>query len=247
MRCKVGIAGSGELAEEVATNLAQTDLFHVVEVGPADAPWDDAAGADVVVLAGHDPAEAARHAATRCPSAVVVVATEPVEAGCRDALIAGRSPRARVVGLAGEVESARVRAAAAGALGVSASEVNALVLGGRGATAVPVLSALRVAGLPVTDKLATERVAEVVAGLRDGEPASHREVAEVVAQVVEAIVFDRRRVMACAALCLGELGVERAVAGVPVVLGQGGIERILDVALDDREREALVASAVALD
>jgi malate dehydrogenase len=244
MRRKIVVAGTGDLAEEVVERLTAPDLLDVLETGDG---WADAAGADVVVVVAGDAADTARQAAVRCPDAVLVVAQEPVEAVCRDALEASRMPRARVVGIAGAVESARLRAAVAEALGISAHDVSALVLGGRGGAAVPVLSAVRVAGAPVTDKLAAERVADVIAGLRAGPPADHREVAAAVIEAVEAIAFDRRRVMSCAVLCIGELGIERAVVGVPVVLGDGGVERILDVVLDDHEREALAASSVPLD
>jgi malate dehydrogenase len=243
VRCKITIVGTGALAEATAAQIGECQFADVV-VTVADGKWEDAAGSDVVVLAEGDAAATARRAAERCPDAVLVVAADPVEAGCRDVLAAAAPPRGRVVGVAGAVEAPRLGRLVASALGVSARDVSALVLGGRGRAAVPVLSALRVAGLPVTDKLAAEGVARVVAEVRDGPPADARAVARAVAEVVEAIALDLRRVVPCAVLCQGELGIEGAVAGVPVVLGEGGVQRVFDVVLDAAEREALSASAV---
>jgi malate dehydrogenase len=167
-----------------------------------------------------------------------------VEEGCGVALAASAFPRARVVGVAGAVESLRLRAGVARELGVSSRDVTALVLGGRGGRAVPVLRALRVGGTAVTDKLPAERLAGLVAALSSAPPAGVRTVAAATAEVVEALACDRHAVLACALLCQGELGVQDAVAGVPVVLGAGGVERVLDVTLDEDEAAALAAAAV---
>ncbi|MDX6649011.1 MAG: malate dehydrogenase [Solirubrobacteraceae bacterium] len=229
----------GERARATAGDLAAADGARVTGTDS----WDGAAGAAVVVLVAGDVEAGARAAAERCPDAVVVVACEPVEENCGVALAATSFPRARVVGVAGVVESLRLRAGVARELGVSARDVTALVLGGRGERAVPVLRALRVGGTAVTDKLAAERVAAVVAGLSSGPPAGVRTVAAATAEVVAALACDRRAVLACALLCQGELGVQDAVAGVPVVLGARGVERVLDVTLDEDEAAALAASA----
>jgi malate dehydrogenase len=229
----------GERARTTADDLAAADGARVTGTDS----WDDGAGAGVVVLVAGDVEAGARAAAQRCPDAVVVVACEPVEEGCGVALAATAFPRARVVGVSGAVESLRLRAGVARDLGVSARDVTALVLGGRGERAVPVLRALRVGGVAVTDKLPAERLAALVAALSSGPPAGVRTVAEATAQVVEAVACDRRAVLACAVLCQGELGVGDAVAGVPVVLGARGVERVLDVTLDEHEAAALATSA----
>jgi malate dehydrogenase len=229
----------GERARATAADLAAADGGRVMGTDS----WDDAAGAEIAVLVAGDVEAGARGVAERCPDAVVVVACEPVEEECGVALAASGFPRARVVGVAGSVESLRLRAGVAGELGVSVHDVTALVLGGRGERAVPVLRALRVGGTAVTDKLAADRLALLVAALSSGSPAGVRTVAAATADVVEALACDRHAVLACALLCQGELGVQDAVAGVPVVLGAGGVERVLDVTLDEDEAAALAASA----
>jgi malate dehydrogenase len=269
MRPRVVIAGGGELGAEVAAALAGRDLADLVlvdldESAPAlvadvdaaaaaagkaswakvTASWDDAAGAGVVVLAGGDAGAVARALAEHCPDAIVVVAVEPAGETVHAVLEATRFPRGRVLGATGIVEGARLRLLLAAALGVAAGDVSALVLGGRGHAAVPILSTARVAGIPVTDKLPAERVGKIVAALRDAPAAGPRATAAAVAEIVDAVICDRRRVLACTARCAGELGLEGAVAGVPVVVGGEGIERILELTLDDEERAALHESAV---
>src|SRR3954468_17905172 len=183
MSCKIVIratAGEGLEIAAAVSGLAGADvvLQGADEAGAVDlresavgiagaAHWNAGAGADVVVLAGADAQEVGPHVAERCPDAVVVVAGAPVEQTCRDLLTTTRFPRARVIGVAGIVEAVRLRAEVAHALGVSAHDVSALVLGGRGASAVPVLSALRLGGMRVTDKLAADQVAGLVTGIHD--------------------------------------------------------------------------------
>lgn len=268
MRRKVVVTGGSEAAGETAERVAQGGVADVVlfgedhstgfdvsaacavtgRVGEVSAgSWDAAAGADVVVIGGGDVAAAAVGVAERCPGAVVVVSADPVEEACAAALAAARFPRGRVLGVGPEVEALRLRAGLARELRLAAGDVTAQVLGGRGARAVPVLRGLRAGGMAVTDKLAAERVASLVAGVHTGPPAGPRTVAAATAAVVDALLRDTRSVLACTILCQGELGIERAVTGVPVVVGARGVERALDVALDDGERDALAAAAVGYD
>jgi malate dehydrogenase len=269
MRPRVVIAGGGEPGVEVAAALAARDVADLVLVEPDEAAraravdvdtaaaaagrgsrttvtasWDEAAGAAVVVLTGGDAEEVARAVAERCPDAVVVVAVEPAGEAVRTILATTHFPRGRVLGATGTVEGARLRLLLAAALGVTARDVSAFVLGGRGHAAVPVLSTARVAGIPVTDKLPAEQVGSIVAQLRDAGPAGARTTAAAAAEIVDAVVSDRRRVLVCTARCAGELGLDGAIAGVPVVVGGEGIERVLDVTLDDDERTALHESAL---
>lgn len=270
MKCKILVAGAGELAAETAARLlaaARCEVVLLDEDGDAaralagdlagaaaaagcgasvraGSSWDAAAGADVAVVTAGDAAAAARGVAERCPGAVLALATDPVEEACAAALAAGRFPRGRVLGVAGAVEALRLRAGVAQALEVSAADIGALVLGGRGARAVPVLRALRVGGAAVADKLPAEHVARLVAALHSGPAAGPRTVAAATAAVVQAVAGDTRALIPCAVLCAGELGVQDAIAGVPVVLGSGGVRRVVDPALDDGERDALAAAAV---
>ncbi|MDX6699438.1 MAG: malate dehydrogenase [Solirubrobacteraceae bacterium] len=263
MRGKIVIAGASALAAEVAARLLERRAGEVLLLGEgsgeaaasdlsaawgggvrAVASWDEAAGAGVVVLTDGDVAAAGRGVAERCPGAVVVVAADPVEEGCAAVLEASRLPRGRVVGVGAEVESLRLRAGLAQALGLAVADVSALVLGGRGERAVPVLGAVRAGGMAVTDKLAAERVAALIAAVHGGAPAGVRTVAAATAAAVASVAADERAVASCALLCQGELGVRDAIAGVPVVLGSDGVERVLEVPLDEDERAALAAAAV---
>src|SRR4051794_17699422 len=153
MSCKIVIratAGEGLEIAAAVSGLAGADvvLQGADEAGAGDlresavgiagaSDWNAAAGADVVVLAGADAQEVGPHVAERCPDAVVVVAGAPVEQTCRDLLTTTRFPRARVIGVAGIVEAVRLRAEGGHALGGSAHDLSALVLGGRGASPGP--------------------------------------------------------------------------------------------------------------
>jgi malate dehydrogenase len=259
MKCKIVIAGDGEVAAATAERVLTAGLGEVVllgagaplarELGEAVGPvraadsWDAAAGAQVVVLA--EQAGPPVELADRCPDAVVVVVADPVEEACAAVLTETRFPRARVLGAGGVVEGVRLGARLAGALGVAPGDVSALVLGGRGSRAVPVLDAARVAGIAVTDKLPADTVARFVAELHGGPPAAPRTVAAAVAPMIETLTRDRRAVLPCVILCQGELGLSSTVAGVPVVLGAEGVERVLDPGLDGEARAALAASGLA--
>jgi malate dehydrogenase len=266
---KITVTGVGELPAAVAERMAArgladillldsdgeaarrraADLSAEAAVGggsrvTGSSSWDDASGSAAVVLCGGEVAEAARLLTSRCPDAVVVVGGEPVERNCAAVLGATRFPRARVLGVAGLAEQGRLRTLVAGALQVAVRDVTALVLGGRGAAAVPVRSAARVAGIPVGDKLPAEAVAALPARLREGGAAGHRSVAGAVAEVVESVLLDQRRLLPCATLCQGELGLRGAIAGVPAIVGREGIERIVELTLADDERAALAQATV---
>ena len=244
--CEVVLVHSeGSAAEAAAADLSAAGAAteRAARVSGAEA-WDAAAGCDVVVLCDGDPATAARGVAEHCPDAVVVVEHDPVEEACAAALSATAFPRGRIVGVGGCVEALRLRAGVARALGVSVADVSALVLGGRGKRAVPVLGSLRAGGGAVTDKLPAERIASLVAALGAGADPALRTVAAATAAVVAAICSDARAVIPCVMLCQGELEVTGAVAGVPVVLGADGVEQVLDVVLSEDERAALTAAAV---
>src|SRR5687768_1736284 len=263
MRRKIVITGDAALVGETASRVLQRGLGDVVVLGEADAifaedlmsatgdvsvrvddSWETAAGADVVVIAGGDVEAAARHTAQRCPGAVAVVSADPVEEACATVLAVGRFPRGRVLGVGPEVEALRLRAGLAAALQLAMTDVTALVVGGRGERALPIVQGLRAGGMAVTDKLAAERVASLVAALRNGAPAGVRTVAAATAALVAAVVGDTRAVVSCTLLCQGELGVENALTGVPVAVGATGAVQVLDAMLDPDERAALVAAAV---
>jgi malate dehydrogenase len=196
--------------------------------------------------------EVCREVAERSPDAVVIVVTNPLDAMCHVALETTGFPRQRVIGMAGILDSARLRAFLARELGVSTADVSALVLGGHGDTMVPVLSSARVAGSPVRRLLAPERLEEIVQRTRDGgaevvellgSGSAFYAPAAAVVEMADAILLDRKRLLACTILCQGEYGVDNLFVGVPVRLGRGGVEAIVEIELDDQEREQLQRSA----
>jgi malate dehydrogenase len=186
------------------------------------------------------------------PQSIIVVVTNPLDAMVHVAIEASAFPRERVIGMAGVLDSARFRSFIAQDLGVSSSDVSAFVLGGHGDTMVPLPRYSTVAGIPLPELMKPERIEELVQRTRNGGAeivallktgSAYYAPASSVLHMVDAILRDQRRVLPCAVLLQGEYGIDGVVAGVPVVLGAGGVERIIEVALTKQEKGALVTSA----
>jgi malate dehydrogenase len=189
------------------------------------------------------------------PNAVIIVVTNPLDAMCHVAMQASGFPRERVIGMAGVLDSARFRTFIAEELGVSVEDTHAFVLGGHGDTMVPLPRYSTVAGIPITELMSPERVealttrtanggAEVVALLKTGS-AFYAPAASTY-EMVDAILRDRRRVLPCAVLLEGEFGVDGLFVGVPVVLGAGGMQRVMTIDLTADESAAFQKSAAAV-
>ena len=196
-----------------------------------------------------------RQAAAVSPGAIIIVVTNPLDAMCHVALKASGFPPERVIGMAGVLDSARFRAFIAAELEVSVRDIRAFVLGGHGDTMVPLPRYSTVGGVPITELMSAERIealvertrnggAEVVALLKTGS-AYYAPAASVV-EMVEAILRDRRRILPCAAYLRGEYGVTGLYVGVPIVLGNGGMEKVIEISLTDDERAAFNRSADAV-
>jgi malate dehydrogenase len=197
----------------------------------------------------------AEQVAERSPDAIVIVVTNPLDAMCHVAFDVTSFPRQRVMGMAGILDSARFRTFLAWELGVSARDVTGFVLGGHGDTMVPVVSYTNVAGVPVRQKISDGRLEEIVQRTRDGgaevvkllqKGSAFYAPSAAVAEMVDSIVLDQKRVLPCAALCQGEYGLDGLFVGVPVRLGAEGIEEIIEIELDDSERQELERSAEAV-
>jgi malate dehydrogenase len=193
--------------------------------------------------------------AAQSPDAVLIVVTNPLDAMCHVAFKASGFPRERVLGMAGVLDSARFRTFIAEELRVSVEDTSAFVLGGHGDTMVPLPRYSTVAGIPITDLLPPDRIAalvdrtanggaEIVALLKSGS-AFYAPAASTF-EMVDAILRDRRRVLPCATLLRGEYGVDGLFVGVPVVLGAGGLQRIIEIELTADERAAFEKSAAAV-
>jgi malate dehydrogenase len=189
------------------------------------------------------------------PKAIIIVVTNPLDAMCHVAMEASGFPRERVIGMAGVLDSARFRTFIAQELGVSVEDTHAFVLGGHGDTMVPLSRYSTVAGVPITELLAADRVraleertanggAEVVALLKTG--SAFYAPAAGVFEMVESILLDRKRVLPCAVMLRGEFGIDGLFVGVPVVLGAAGMERVFEIELTAEERAAFERSADAV-
>ncbi|MGZ6267525.1 MAG: malate dehydrogenase [Candidatus Limnocylindrales bacterium] len=189
------------------------------------------------------------------PDAILIMVTNPLDAMVHVALEVSGFPRERVIGMAGVLDSARFRAFIAQDLGVSASDVSAFVLGGHGDTMVPVPRYSTVGGIPLPELMKPDRIealvqrtrnggAEVVALLKSG--SAFYAPASSVLHMVDSILNDRKRVLACAVLLRGEYKIDGLVMGVPIILGASGVERIIEVSLTEPELTALHASAGAV-
>jgi malate dehydrogenase len=189
------------------------------------------------------------------PDSMVIVVSNPLDAMCYVAMKHTGFPRERVLGMAGVLDTARYRMFLAEAMNVSVEDIQAMVLGGHGDTMVPLVSYTTVSGIPVTQLLAKDKLdaivqrtrnggAEIVAHLKTGSAYYAPSAAAV--QMVEGIVLDKKRVLPCSAWLQGEYGLKDVYCGVPVKIGAGGLEQILDVTLTDDERKALHASAEAV-
>ena len=190
-----------------------------------------------------------------CPNAIVVMVSNPLDVMCWVAKTVTGFPRARVIGMAGVLDTARYRSFLAEALKVSVEDIQAMVLGGHGDTMVPLVSYTTVSGIPVTqllDRATLDAIvtrtrnggAEIVAFLKTGSAYYAPSAAAV--QMVEAIALDKKRVLPCAAWLEGEYGLSGMYCGVPCKLGRGGLEEILTVNLTPEEQAALAKSAAAV-
>jgi malate dehydrogenase len=196
-----------------------------------------------------------RQAVHYSPEAILVIVTNPLDAMVHVALEVSGFPRERVIGMAGVLDSARFRAFIAQDLGVSTTDVSAFVLGGHGDTMVPLPRYSTVAGIPLPELMKPERIealvertrnagAEIVSLLKSG--SAFYAPASSALHMVDSILDDRKRVLPCSVLLRGEYGIDGLVIGVPIVLGAGGAERIIEVSLTAEEKAALQKSAASV-
>jgi malate dehydrogenase len=193
--------------------------------------------------------------AKRSPNAVLVIVSNPLDAMVQHAYKVSGFPKERVVGMAGILDTARFRTFLAQELDVSVTNVSAYVLGGHGDTMVPLIGSTTIGGVPVSKLIEADRLEEIVQRTRDGGAeivgllktgSAYYAPSAASAQMVEAILLDRKEILPCAAFLEGEYGIDGLYAGVPIKLGAGGVEEIIEVELTDSESAALKASADAV-
>ncbi len=189
------------------------------------------------------------------PNAIVIVVSNPLDAMVQRALQVTGFPANRVIGQAGVLDTARYRTFLAMELGVSVEDISALLMGGHGDTMVPMPSCTSVGGIPISQLLDATRLEEIVDRTRKGGAeivgllktgSAYYAPAAATAQMVEAIVRDKKRLIPCAAYCDSEYGVGGYYVGVPVVLGTGGVEKIVELKLTESEQAAFTKSVDAV-
>ena len=190
--------------------------------------------------------------ASRSPEATIIVVSNPLDAMCHVAYDTCGFPKQRVIGMAGVLDSARFRAFISMELNVSVENTHAFVLGGHGDTMVPLPRYSTVAGIPITELLAKDRIdalvertrnggAEIVALLKTG--SAYYAPASAAVEMAESILKDKKKILPCAAYLEGEYGIQDLFIGVPVKLGAAGIEEIIEITLTEEEQQALQKSA----
>jgi malate dehydrogenase len=199
--------------------------------------------------------EVTRQVAQRSPNAILVVVTNPLDAMCQHAYQVSGFPRERVIGMAGILDTARFRTFLAQELKVSVQDVHAYVLGGHGDTMVPLVASTNVGGIPVGKLIPKERLESIVQRARDGGAeivnllktgSAFYAPAAAVAQMVQAILQDRKQLVPCCVNLQGEYGIDNLFVGVPVKLGANGVEEIIELDLTLEESTALKRSAAAV-
>jgi malate dehydrogenase len=244
-----------------------------VGMSTASGDYDETAKSDVIVItagfprkpgmsrndllqANYDVVRSVVEAVARLsPDAILIVVTNPLDAMAQAAYRISGFPKQRVIGMAGVLDSGRMSTFVAEELGVSVENVQSLVLGGHGDTMVPLPRYTRVAGIPLPELLSPERIdaiiertrnggAEIVNQLKTG--GAYYAPSAAVAQMVEAILRDKKQILPCAVYLEGEYGIHDVFVGVPIKLGRQGCEEIVEITLTAEEGTALHNSAAAV-
>jgi malate dehydrogenase len=234
--------------------------------------YDETAGSDIVAITAGVPrqpgmsrddlvttnekivTDVTEQAVAQSPDAVIIVLSNPLDAMCHVAKSVSGFPKERIFGQAGILDTARFATFIAWETGCSIKDVTALVLGGHGDQMVPVVSATTVGGVPLTKLVPQARIDEMIERTRKGGG----EVVELlgtsawyapgaaIAQMVDAVMLDEKRLLPCTAYLEGEYGIDGLYMGVPVTLGAAGVEAIMEIDLTDQERDWLSGSADAV-
>ena len=267
---------------DIVEGLPQGKALDILESGPVlgfDSNvtgangYEESAGSDVVVITSGSPRkpgmsrddllktnqnivqsvteEVVRHS----PAAILVMVANPLDAMCHVAMEVSGFPRARVVGMAGILDTARYRTFIAQELGVSVRDVFALVLGGHGDTMVPLPSMATVGGVAITELMPRDRVKAIVDRARNGgaeivgllqSGSAYYAPSAAAVEMVDAILLDQKRILPCAAYLQGEYSIDDVFVGVPVKLGASGVEEVVELNLQSDELEDLRNSAGAV-
>jgi malate dehydrogenase len=239
-------------------------------IGGAD--WDAAAGSDIVVITSGKPRKPgmsrddlvrdnfaimqsiAPQVVKYCPDSIVIPVANPLDAMAQALYRLTKFPRERIIGMAGVLDSARMSTFIAMELNVSVENVHSFVLGGHGDTMVPLPRYSTVAGVPITELLSKERIDAIATRTANGGAEITKLVGTsawyapgaAAAEMVEAILKDKKKILPCSVFLQGEYGVQDTFVGVPVKLGAKGVEQIIEIKLTAEEDAALKKSVAAV-
>ena len=235
--------------------------------------YEETAGSDIVVVTAGFPRKpgmtrddllfknaeviqsVTQEVARRSPNAILIMVTNPLDAMVQLAWKVSGFPTRRVMGMAGILDSARFRTFIAMELGVSVENVTAFVLGGHGDTMVPLPRYSTVAGIPLPELLPKEKIEAIVTRTRDGGAeivgllktgGAYYAPGAGVVEMIEAILKDKKKILPCAAYLDGQYGVKGLYVGVPVKLGRGGVEQVIEIKLTPEEDAAFKKSVAAV-
>ncbi|HLK18594.1 MAG TPA: malate dehydrogenase [Bryobacteraceae bacterium] len=283
--CALRIAGkelADVVLVDIVEGVPQGKALDILESGPVEGydvnvvganDYEGTANSDIVVITAGFPRKpgmsrddlllanyeivktATEQAVKHSPNAILVLVTNPLDAMCWTAYQVSKFAKHRVIGMAGVLDTARFRTFIAQELGVSVSNVTAMVLGGHGDTMVPIARLTNVSGIPLTellDQATIDRLvdrarnggAEIVKYLKTG--SAYYAPSSAAVEMVESILKDQKKVLPCAAYLEGEYGIQGLYVGVPVKLGSKGIEKIYEIQLRPDEKAALDKSAGAV-
>src|SRR6266508_2559876 len=254
-RKKITVVGAGNVGATTAHWLVSKELGDVVVITSGIARKPGMSRDDLLNTNAGIVASVTEEIVKYSPNCIIIVVSNPLDAMAQVAWKKSGFPKHRVVGMAGILDSARMRCFLAEALNVSVENVSAFVLGGHGDTMVPLPRYSTCGGIPITELLPKEVIdqivtrtanggAEIVSLLKSGSAYYAPSAAAV--EMVEAILKDKKKILPCAAYLEGEYGVNGLFVGVPVKLGAKGIEEIIQINLTTEERAALQKSAAAV-
>jgi malate dehydrogenase len=190
-----------------------------------------------------------------CPDTIIIAVTNPLDAMVQNVYESSGFPRNRVFGMAGVLDTARFRTFISQELNVSVEDVQALVLGGHGDDMVPLVRYTTAGGIPITELMAEEKIDQLVQRTRDGggeivallkEGSAYYAPSAAITQMVEAVLLDKKRILPCCAYLEGEYGINGLCVGVPVKVGAGGMEEVIQIGLTESEKASLNRSAASV-
>jgi malate dehydrogenase len=266
-----------DIAETKAAGIA-LDIYETCPIVGSDsrviggADWSAAAGSDIVVITSGKPRNPnmsrddlvrdnfaimksiAPKLVEHCPDAIVIPVANPLDAMAQALFKLTGFPKARIIGMAGVLDSARMSTFVAMELNVSVENVSSFVLGGHGDTMVPLPRYSTVAGIPITDLLSKEKIDAIVKRTAGGGlelvkllgTSAWYAPGQAAVEMVEAVLKDKKKILPCSVFLQGEYGINDLFVGVPVKLGARGIEQIIQIKLTPEEDAALKKSAASV-